>query len=283
MTANIKFQIKNNKNNQIISLNGTLNEECNIVRGGQLIKCNCDLDNPTPYKYDNIRNVVYCPRCNKTSVHVDLSEDTNNNIYLYYIGTDYNTMQDLYKLSSTLPYNEWLKVSEYFVKLDTLDVDLDYPLRYVGWVTSTPSDVELALDVPFEQWVMNRNVERELHERVHKDKDNHQSKRDNVKDENYYFDIVDKLHEVFSVVETPYGRFDLSDGIVVQNPLFPQNKYGSGECWIVREEDIWFVRNNYRHGDNLNFNNVLLDGGLRAIGKVIAYDEDVVDLICKLK
>ena len=94
---------------------------------------------------------------------------------------------------------------------------------------------------------------------------------------------MDKLHEVFSVVETPYGRFDLSDGIVVQNPLFPQNKYGSGECFVVLEDEIWFVRNNYRHGDNLNFNNILLDGSLKAIGKVIQYDEDVVELICKLK
>ena len=281
--VNINFKIKNNKNNQIISLNGTLNEDNNIVRGGQLIRCNCDLDNPVPYQYDALKNCVFCPKCNRRSVHVELSENMNDDVYLYYIGTDYNTMQDLYKLSVTLPYNSWLKVSEFFVKLNTFDVDLDYPLRYVGWVTSTPDKVELALDIPMEYWVSNRDVERELHERVHKDKDNHESKSIDTATDDYYFDIVDKLHEVFSVVETPYGRFDLSDGIVVQNPLFPQNKYGSGECFVVLEDEIWFVRNNYRHGDNLNFNNILLDGSLKAIGKVIQYDEDVVELICKLK
>lgn len=281
--VNINFKIKNNKNNQIISLNGTLNEDNNIVRGGQLIRCNCDLDNPVPYQYDALRDCVFCPKCNRRSVHVELSENMNDDVYLYYIGTDYNTMQDLYKLSVTLPYNSWLKVSEFFVKLNTFDVDLDYPLRYVGWVTSTPDKVELALDIPMEYWVSNRDVERELHERVHKDKDNHESKSIDTATDDYYFDIVDKLHEVFSVVETPYGRFDLSDGIVVQNPLFPQNKYGSGECFVVLEDEIWFVRNNYRHGDNLNFNNILLDGSLKAIGKVIQYDEDVVELICKLK
>ena len=281
--VNINFKIKNNKNNQIISLNGTLNEDNNIVRGGQLIRCNCDLDNPVPYQYDALRDCVFCPKCNRRSVHVELSENMNDDVYLYYIGTDYNTMQDLYKLSVTLPYNSWLKVSEFFVKLNTFDVDLDYPLRYVGWVTSTPDKVELALDIPMEYWVSNRDVERELHERVHKDKDNHESKSIDTATDDYYFDIVDKLHEVFSVVETPYGRFDLSDGIVVQNPLFPQNKYGSGECFVVLEDEIWFVRNNYRHGDNLDFNNILLDGSLKAIGKVIQYDEDVVELICKLK
>ena len=274
--VNLSFTIKK-PNGKVVTITGQVDGN-HIYRGGSLVRCSCNKENPVAYVYDG--SIVYCPSCYNTSLTVTLL-DNNTDIHLYYIGVDSNTMQKLYKLSDTLPYDEWLKVSEYFVKLTPIDIDLEYPLDYVGWVTSVPEIVETTLNIPFERWVSNRDVEQELLDRVgKKDTSNNLDK----KDESYYFDFVDKLHEVFSVVETPYGQFDLT-GEIIENPLFPPNDYGTGEYWVVNEdeEEIWYVRYNHRPGDNLNFNNVYVDGELGAIGKVIGYDENVVDLLNKLK
>ena len=270
--VNLSFTIRK-PNGKVVTITGE-SDGRHIYRGGSIIKCSCDKENPVAYVYDG--NIVYCPSCYNTSLDVTLI-DTNNDLYLYYIGCDFNTMQDLFKLSATLPYTEWLKVSEFFVKLTSLDVDLEYPLDYIGWVTSTPSLVETALDIPFEKWIINRDIQAELLESINT---NNKCSHDDA----YYFDFVDKLHEVFSVVETPYGQYNL-EGEIIENPLFRPNEHGNGEYWVVNEaeDEIWYVRNNYRDGDNLNFNNVLIDGELRAIGKVIMYDTDVVELLDKLK
>lgn len=270
---NLSFTIKK-PSNRVVTIKCETDGKY-LYRGGTLIKCSCNKEDPTPYIFDG--SIVYCPSCFSTSLDVSFTE-SNGDVYLYYIGTDYNTMQELYKLSTTLPYNEWLKISEYFVKLTKNDVDLEYPLEYVGWITSVPSSVELALDIPVEKWVSNRDVQQELLERVEQESSNQSF------DDIEYFDFVDKLHEVFSVVETPYGQFNLT-GVVIENPLFPPNEYGTGEYWVVDKDsdEIWYVRNNYREGDNLLFNNVLVDGDLKAIGKVVSYDEDIMELLEKLK
>lgn len=274
---NLSFTIKK-PNGKTVTITGQTDGEY-VYRGGSIVKCSCNRENPSPYIFDE--NIVYCPSCFNTSLNVTLI-DSNSDLYLYPIGLDYNTMQSLFKLSATLPYNEWLKVSEYFVKLTPYDVDLEYELDYVGWVTSTPQLVETALDIPFEKWICNRDIEKELLEQVEQEKN--QNRILSEEDKNYYFDIVDKLHEVFSVHETPYGQFDLTDGVVIPNPLFPPNRYGGGEYWVLLadENEVWYVRNNYRDGDDLKFNNILVDGELRAIGKVIAYDGDVDKLLQKL-
>lgn len=271
---NLSFTIKK-PNNKVVTIRCETDGKY-LYRGNTVIRCSCNREDPTPYIYDG--DIVYCPSCFSTSLNVSIIDDTTD-LYLYYIGMDFNTMQDLYKLSSTLPYNEWLRVSEHFVKLTPSDVDLEYPLQYIGWVTSTPHIVEQILNVPVEKWVSNRDVEAELMERISKESKVHSSE-----DESYYFDFVDKLHEVFSVVETPYGQFDLQ-GEIVENPLFPPNEYGTGEYWVINEADdeIWYVRYNHRPGDNLNFNNVLVDGELGAIGKVVGFDENIIDLLNKLK
>ena len=72
----------------------------------------------------------------------------------------------------------------------------------------------------------------------------------------------------------------------MENPLFqPNPRIGTGEFWLVKysSDEIWYVRYNYRDGDDLRMNNVLIDFELKAIGKVIPYDSDVDILLQKLK
>ncbi len=278
--VNLSFTIRK-ANGKVVTLTGETDEYGHIYRGGSLIRCSCNTEDPSPYIYDG--DIVYCPQCYNTSLNVT-HIDNDTDLYLYYIGLDLNTMQHLFKLNATLPYKEWLKVSEYFVKLTPYDVDLDYNIDYVGWVTSTPSMVETVLHISSEKQISNRDIEKELLEELENQNNTGGNSGGDVRDDAYYFDFVDKLHEVFSVVETPYGQFELT-GEIIENPLFRPNEHGNGEYWIINKEEdtIWYVRNNYRDGDNLNFNNILVDGELRGIGKVIAYDSDVVELLEKLK
>ncbi|MBR0369258.1 MAG: hypothetical protein IJH63_00875 [Methanobrevibacter sp.] len=274
--ANIRFRILNNQN-KLVTINATLGEDKRLYRCGTPIYCNCH-DSPTPYLF--IDGEVYCPCCGKKSLSVETFTETLSNIHLTYFGTDYNTMQDLYKLSDTLPYTTWNLVADYFVKLTPAEVDLGYSVGYVGWVTSNPEKVEEVLNVRDELKVCNQEITKD-----------DIMETGNQLSEVEIFDIVDRLHEVFSVVETPYGEFqlytgDVGDDYIVSNPLFPPNPHiGNGECWYVKHttNEIWYIRYNYRDGDDLRMNNVLIDFELKAIGKVIAYDEDVEKLIMKLK
>lgn len=272
---NITFKIIN-KNNNLITINATLGEDNKLYRCRTPIYCNCQ-EPPVPYQYNEGR--VYCPECGKQSIEVTTYNSLLDNIHLTYYGKDYNTMQDLYKLSDTLPYNIWNTIADYFVKLTPADVDLGYNVNYVGWVTSNPEAVEDILNVNDDLRIKNQDILEPVIPNT------------NPKlTDTEIFDIVDKLHEVFSVVETPYGEYQLFNprgyhDYVVDNPLFPPNPtIGNGEFWMVKQDDleIWYVRYNYRDGDDLRMNNVLIDFELKAIGKVIPYDEEVVKLLGRL-
>ena len=102
---------------------------------------------------------------------------------------------------------------------------------------------------------------------------------------------MDRLHEVFSVVETPApGQHQLYtdsfNDYIVENPFYPPNpSIGNGEFWYVKldDDEIWYVRYNYNDGADRRFNNIYIDCELKAIGKMIAYDKDVEDLLQQLK
>lgn len=273
MKESVEFIIYNNE--KPVKLFADVAENNHLYRCGKLIYCNCNKDKPEPYTYND--GTVYCPLCGRKAQAMVVSD--NEDLKLDYIGLDKNTMQELYKLSDTIPYNVWNTISEYFVKLTPDDVDLGYDIGYVGWVTSNPYPVEEILNIKTDNRLVNREktIIKKTVESYNKD---------------YIFDIVDKLHEVFSVVETPPGEFQLYEstpgeeyGVWVENPLFPPNKHGNGEFWVLKKarDEIWYVRYNFRPGDDRRFNNVLIDFELKAIGKKIPYDPDVAELIKKLQ
>lgn len=279
---NIEFTILNSKNEPVVINCHTIGNDKVLYRGGLAIKCNCK---PGQGKinylmYDKGR--VYCPNCGREAINVKSEDD----LHLIPVGLDQNTMQELYRLSDRMDYSIWITVANYFIKLKPADVDLPYSPQYVGWVTPNPEVVESILGIREDLKISNRDIEKELAKIIEDEelKNNTNRTINNL-------DIVDHLHEVFSVVETPYGKFQLWDGspnddYVVENPYFPPNpRIGNGEYWFVKKssDEIWYVRYNYRDGDDLRMNNVLIDFELKAIGKVIPYDEDVVELLKQLK
>ena len=244
-TETIQFTILNT-NNELVTITANLGDDKRLYRCGKPIYCSCNQDKPAPYLY--LDGSVYCPVCGKKSLSVTTFEDAMDSIHLTFIGKDNNTMQDLYRLSDTVPYSTWNRIAEYFVKLNPTDVDFGYNISYVGWVTSNPEAVEEVLDIKDSLRVCNQKITTNHNTPVN-------SKVDGLSEEEK-FDIVDKLHEVFSVV-----------------------------FWYIRKskDDIWYIRYNFRPGDDLRFNNVLIDFELKAIGKKISYDEDVAELIRRLK
>lgn len=281
-TETIQFTILNT-NNELVTITANLREDKRLYRCGKPIYCSCNQNKPAPYLY--LDGSVYCPSCGKKSLSVTTFEDTLNTLHLTFMGKDNNTMQDLYRLSDTVPYSTWNRIAEYFVKLNPTDVDFGYNISYVGWVTSNPEAVEEVLDIKDSLRVCNQKITTNHNTPVN-------SKVDGLSEEEK-FDIVDKLHEVFSVVETPYGEFQLFTakpgpeyGYSVVNPLYPPNPViGNGEFWFIKEaeDEIWYVRYNYMDGADRRMNNVLIDFELKAIGKMISYDKDVAELILRLE
>ena len=278
----VEFTVLNRDDEPVIIKAYTKEDSQYLYRGGSPIKCSCGEN----YIYKEGK--VYCPECNKEAKDVK----SNNDLHLIPLGLDYNTGQFLYRLSDTLDYNVWLSIADCFCKLKTGDVDFDYNPDKVGWVTADAEKVETILGIRTDLKIKNRNLEEELEAitPINKTVPNSYG----YKDYDKYFDIVDKLHEVFSVVETPPGEFDLLGEVfkgdldihMVPNPLFKPSSVGAGEYWLFDpyhpQARIWFVRLNYRDGDDLRMNNVIEDGELKAIGKYIPGDADVITLLRKL-
>ena len=231
----------------------------------------------TPFIFKD--NKVICPECGRQSEEIysfkDYETDELNNIHLNYFGTDYITMQELYKISYTLPYESWMKVSDLFMKLQPDMVDMGFfEPQFVGWVTSNPEEVEERLNVKPELRI-NYQKEQQLKEQEKK-----------MNEVNKLHELISSILEEFSVVETPpipeEGKFNLA-GEVINNPLNPKNQYGGGEWFVINDDYIWYVRNNSREGDNWDFNNVYVKGDVGAIGKRVPFDEELSKKIKCLK
>lgn len=275
----IKFKLRSN-DGKLVDIIAEITEDNKVYRMDKPILCNCSgntQDTATPFEYRD--GIVICPECGRQSEEVFTFEDYEkselSNIHLKYFGTDYITMQELYKLSYTVPYEDWVKVSDLFMKLQPDMVDMGFfEPQFVGWVTSNPEEVEYRLNVKPELRV-NYIKRKELEEQ--------KQKEEAVKNLNNNLMMI---LEEFSIVETPQSvdgdKFKL-EGEVIDNPLNPKNQYGGGEWFVITDDYIWYVRQNAREGDNWDFNNVYVKGSAGAIGKRVLYDDDLADKIRSLK
>ena len=274
----IKFKLENHDGKTVEIVAEVIDGK--LYRMGKPILCNCTgntSETATPFVYQD--NQVVCPNCGRKSHDLytfdDFEKNELENVHLKYFGTDYITMQDLYKITYTLPYEYWIKVSDLFMKLkpDMVDMGFFEP-QFVGWVTSNPEAVEERL-----------NVKQELRVNYQKEQ---QVKRQEEKKEymNLLHDKIQNILEEFLIVETPPSpdgdKFHL-EGEFVNNPLNPKNNYGGGEWFIISNDDIWYVRNNSRDGDKWEFNNVYVKGEAGAIGKKVPYSEELANKIRELK
>lgn len=273
----IKFKL--DLGDREVEISGEITEDNTITRMGKPVLCNCTGNTPetaTPFQFDGFK--VYCPECGKFSEDITTFTDYQDyeleNIHLTYFATDYITLQELYKVSYTLPYEKWQLIEDLFMKLTPDDVDFGaFEPKFVGWVTSNPEAVEERLNVKPELRV---NYIRNLKEKEYSKKLEEKEKLEKV---------LEGILEVFSVVETPEspdGMFTV-EGSTVMNPLNPWNEYGGGEKFIINLEYIWYIRNNSRDTDNHEFNNIKIKGSYGAIGKRVPYDEDLANMILGLK
>ena len=277
----IKFKLKSN--DKEIEITGEIMEDNTITRMGKPLLCNCSgntEETATPYLFNKNTKEVYCPNCGKQSTEVTTFEDYENNelenIHLNYFGTDYITLQKLYKVSYTLPYDKWKLVEDLFMKLTPDMVDLgDFDPSFVGWVTSNPEEVENRLDVKQELRI-NYHKEKQLNDKI-KEQENKQKQQQ----------VLEEILGEFSIVDTPESpskdRMFEVNGTIVDNPFNPWNEYGGGERFILTLDKIWYIRNNSRDTDNWDFNNIKIKGSYGAIGKYILYDEVLADKIMSLK
>ena len=275
----IKFKLKNH-DGKTVEIIAEVMDNKELYRMGKPILCNCTgntSETATPFIYKD--NQVICPECGRKSEEVytfnDYEQEELENVHLKYFGTDYITMQDLYKITYTLPYERWITVADLFMKLkpDMVDMGLFEP-QFVGWVTSNPEAVEERLNVKPE---LRISYQKEQQEKEQQEK---------IQNLNNLQELLSSILEEFSVVETPpipnKDKFKLK-GELIDNPLNPKNNYGGGEWFVIDEKYIWYVRNNSRDGDKWEFNNVYVKGEAGAIGKRILFNEELAERIRKLK
>lgn len=71
------------------------------------------------------------------------------------------------------------------------------------------------------------------------------------------------------------GRMPVAEGLhsfpTGERFLDTLNIYGDGECWVINQDDIWYIRNNGADGDDWSTNNIRT-GGAGAIGYRMPYD-----------
>lgn len=267
----IKFKLPITED-KIFEIEGEIIDD-KIYRMNKPVLCNCtgtsDLDKAPQFIYEN--GEVVCPVCGKKSLETytfeDYEVDELENIHLTYFGIDYLTLQKLYKLTYSLPYEKWITVSHLFMKLKPEMVDMgDFEPHFVGWVTSNPEEVEDLLGIKPELRIKN------LEEKEQKEEE--------------FKNIVDELLEEFSVLETPdlvNGKDKIKlDGEEVQNPFNPLNEYGTGEYFVICKDSIWYVRQNAREGDKWDLNNVYIKGSAGGIGKKAPYSDELADKIRRL-
>ena len=278
----IKFKLTTT-NEKEIEISGEIEVDNTITRMGKPVLCNCSgntEETATPYLFNKDTKEVYCPNCGKQSTEVTTFEDYENNelenIHLNYFGTDYITLQKLYKVSYTLPYDKWKLVEDLFMKLTPDMVDLaEFDPNFVGWVTSNPEEVENRL-----------NVKKELRINYHKEKQLNDKIKEQEKKQKQQ-QVLEEILGEFSIVDTPEapskdGMFEV-DGTIIDNPFNRWNEYGGGERFVLTLDKIWYIRNNSRDTDNWDFNNIKIKGSYGAIGKYILYDEDLANKILSLK
>ena len=116
---NNRIKFKMNYNDRLVEIEGNIESDGSISRMGKPIYHNC-MNEGVKLHYNEFTGNVYCNECGEESVEVSTFEDLNQeemeNIHLKYFGTDEITLQDLYKLSYTLPYDMWTLVSDYFMR-----------------------------------------------------------------------------------------------------------------------------------------------------------------------
>jgi hypothetical protein len=274
----IKFKLETD-NERIIEITAEVQQDNTLTRMGKPVCCNCSgntLDTATPFIYHD--GFVECPNCGKSSTEIttfsDYEDNELENLHLKYFGTDYITMQKLYKLSYTVPYESWCAVEDCFMKLTPDDVDLgSFEPYFVGWVTSNPEEVEERL-----------GIKKELRVNYYEQQKIIEDEKEQEKQAELQL-LLSEILEEFSLVETPEsssGMFEL-EGTIVDNPFNPWNEYGGGEYFVINSEYIWYVRNNSRDTDNHDFNNIHIKGSYGAIGKRIVYDKSLEDKIKRLR
>lgn len=264
----IRFTIRN-KNNELEVYSVEL-KNGEIYYNGLPLTCDCS---ENKYKYIFRDNEVVCPVCGRKSETVytyeDYQKEQFENLHLRLIGEDESTGLKLYKLNTTLEYEEWCKVEDLFVKLDNENIRLiEYYNPIIGWVTTEPYKVEERL----EHLIKPEN------------RLSYEAKQE-YKTQSYFEekcgDLLQEINEEFIMVDPPEYKYVL-DGETIQNPLNPKNMYGGGEWFVITDEYIWKVINNSSPGDDIRFNNVVTES-YGAIGRRVPYTEELATKIRRLK
>lgn len=98
-------------------------------------------------------------------------------------------------------------------------------------------------------------------------------KREREKNAKKGFDYVRK--KIISKGEKPKGISPWPEGQIILNTF---NIYGSGECFVIGRQSIWYIENNGNDGDSGELNNVRT-GGAGAIGWRIKYSQVLATML----
>ena len=186
------------------------------------------------------------------------------NVHLIPAGNteDFGTV---YSLSTRVPPSIWNQIKEYFFfSGDDSEMGGDADFMTLGWITVNPLAVEEILSVKPELRISER--EKQAKERKKKAEAQKEVINNIKKQIKFHFKEAEKPKK-----EQPLGE-------IIQDPLNPENIYGSGHWWVIGPDWIWDIQNNGMDGDNWGNNNVQTHGA-GAIGFRKPHSESLESLI----
>lgn len=202
-------------------------------------------------------------------------KENRENLHLEEVGWSLSSGIHYYALSTTIEYDDWLKVKEFFFynRYNPEDEEFDCIGSISGWVTRQPEEVEKRL---VEAGLIKPENTMEA---IKKAKE--QARKEEAKKREEREKIKTKIDKAFENAEKPAGE-NLVEGESVEDPAYPINIYGGGHEYIIQKKEgyIWDIHNNGSDGADWSLNNVAT-GGAGAIGYRTEYTEELEELIMK--
>ena len=233
------------------------------------------------FEYIEDKRVIKCKTCGREmkvlktpleyrKAEEELEKRERENLHLYCSGQSWSSGLKYFKLSARVDYEVWNKIKDLFryQKYNPEDEEFDAVGSIIGWVTTTPYEVEKRLS----------NMIKPENRLEYRQKKAEEERKKVEEEKRKQKEIYEKIVSAFDEADIPEKA--TPEGEIFNDPTYEWNIYGGGRRFVVDDKkgEIWLLRNNGSDGADWSLNNVQT-GGAGAIGYRVPYSKELYNLI----